>query len=335
MQKLTLKPNLTMKYFFTLMYILLCSNYMLAQCDELFFSEYVEGWSNNKALEIYNPTPLAIDLSAYEIVRYSNGDDQASTPQQLEGIIEPYSTFVVGLDKRDPDGIGYDAPMWDGWITDSITNEPIYLPDTDLQSRIDFWANGIYYSGTDPDSAAMYPMALFFNGNDAITLERIGLGVADLIGRVGENPGDAAGWADDEGNWWTKDHTLIRKPFISQGVSMNPTVFDPTLEWDSLPVNTFINLGSHECDCQNNSNLFETEPSFVIYPNPSHGEHVTINSISAINNIRVHNKLGQELLNINIADLNKTEITLPNKNDIYFISVKNRYGIKTKPIILH
>ena len=31
---------------------------------ELFISEYVEGWSNNKALEIYNPTGESIDLSS-------------------------------------------------------------------------------------------------------------------------------------------------------------------------------------------------------------------------------------------------------------------------------
>ena len=33
-------------------------------CSQLFFSEYVEGWSNNKALEIYNPTGEEIDLSS-------------------------------------------------------------------------------------------------------------------------------------------------------------------------------------------------------------------------------------------------------------------------------
>ena len=31
---------------------------------ELFFSEYIEGTSNNKALEIYNGTGAAIDLAA-------------------------------------------------------------------------------------------------------------------------------------------------------------------------------------------------------------------------------------------------------------------------------
>ena len=37
--------------------------------NDLFFSEYVEGWANNKALEIYNPTPNTIDLSNYSISR--------------------------------------------------------------------------------------------------------------------------------------------------------------------------------------------------------------------------------------------------------------------------
>ena len=126
-----------------------------AQCSDLFFSEYVEGWSNNKALEIYNPTANSIDLSAYSITRYSNGADGTNgqiVPQQLCVTIGPYSTFVIGLDKRDPNGTGYDAPMWDGYYTytDSITGEEVttYDPNDDLQSKIDFWANGVYYSGT-------------------------------------------------------------------------------------------------------------------------------------------------------------------------------------------
>lgn len=44
-----------------------------AQCDDIFISEYVEGWSNNKAIELYNPTDAAIDLSDYRLERYSNG----------------------------------------------------------------------------------------------------------------------------------------------------------------------------------------------------------------------------------------------------------------------
>jgi len=42
-------------------------------CSDLFFSEYIEGSGNNKAIEIYNPTGAAIDLSDYQIQRFSNG----------------------------------------------------------------------------------------------------------------------------------------------------------------------------------------------------------------------------------------------------------------------
>jgi predicted extracellular nuclease len=36
---------------------------------DLFFSEYVEGSSNNKALEIYNSTGAAIDLGRRKLRR--------------------------------------------------------------------------------------------------------------------------------------------------------------------------------------------------------------------------------------------------------------------------
>ena len=48
---------------------------------ELFISEYVEGSSNNKAIEIYNPTGVSIDLGAdqYKILMYFNGAITAGT----------------------------------------------------------------------------------------------------------------------------------------------------------------------------------------------------------------------------------------------------------------
>tara|TARA_B100000902_G_C27312499_1_gene919238 strand:+ start:2354 stop:3334 length:981 start_codon:yes stop_codon:yes gene_type:complete len=324
-----------MKYFFTFIFYFFSISFIQAQCSDLFFSEYVEGWSNNKALEIYNPTANSINLSAYSITRYSNGSIAASTPQQLSGTIGPYSTFVIGLDKRDPNATGYDAPMWDGYYTytDSITGQEVttYDPNDDLQSKIDFWANGNYYQGTDPDSVAVYPMTMFFNGNDAITLELIGAGIIlDIIGKVGEDPG--ASWTDGSGNYWTKDHTLIRKASIISGVTVNPLVFDPTLEWDSLPANTFINLGSHDCDCSN-MNLMNHTEKFIIYPNPSKDKTITISNLVGENNIIIHNQIGQKIITKKTTNLQETQITLPNKNGIYFVSVENPSGIKTQPII--
>ncbi|MDO6743067.1 DUF5689 domain-containing protein [Tenacibaculum soleae] len=46
--------------------------------NDLFFSEYVEGSSNNKYLEIYNGTGNTVDLSTYKIELYGNGSDSAT-----------------------------------------------------------------------------------------------------------------------------------------------------------------------------------------------------------------------------------------------------------------
>lgn len=64
-------------------------------CGDLFISEYIEGSSNNKAIEIYNPTASAINLSGYDLVIYANGSSTASSPITLSGTINPYSVHVV------------------------------------------------------------------------------------------------------------------------------------------------------------------------------------------------------------------------------------------------
>ena len=317
--------------------LFLFTNSFGQECSQLFFSEYIEGWSNNKALEIYNPTSESIDLSSYSISRYANGGTTPSTTQ-LTGIINAYETFVVCLDKQDPNGEGYEAPVWDGYFTyiDSLTNEEvtIYDEETDLQSKVDLFLNPIYYFGTDPDSAAAFPTTMYFNGNDAITLELLGTGIViDLIGKVGEDPG--ASWNDSDGNYWTKDHTLIRKPFISQGVSMNPTVFDPTLEWDSLPVNSFMNLGFHDCDCNITSKLNELNNNLEIYPNPTNGKkQVYISNDYAIKELLVIDQLGK-VISSQKTDNSRATIDISKySSGLYFISIIDKYGTKTRPIVL-
>ncbi len=57
---------------------------------DLFFSEYVEGSSYNKALEIYNGTGSTVDLSAYTI-ELSN----TSTPISLSGTLASGDVFVI------------------------------------------------------------------------------------------------------------------------------------------------------------------------------------------------------------------------------------------------
>jgi plastocyanin/DNA/RNA endonuclease YhcR with UshA esterase domain len=67
-----------------------------APCTELYFSEYLEGSSNNKALEIYNPTNAAINLSAYSVKAYNNGGTSVSNSLQLPNkMLAPYDVYVI------------------------------------------------------------------------------------------------------------------------------------------------------------------------------------------------------------------------------------------------
>lgn len=67
------KTTTKMKQLITIIALIFIGGSVNAQCDDLFFSEYIEGSSNNKAIEIYNPTSNAIDLSGYSIERFNNG----------------------------------------------------------------------------------------------------------------------------------------------------------------------------------------------------------------------------------------------------------------------
>ncbi|MCF6347704.1 MAG: endonuclease [Flavobacteriaceae bacterium] len=62
---------------------------------ELFFSEYVEGSSYNKALEIVNATNSSINLSAYSIKKQSNGAGSWSDGISLNGQLASGAVFVA------------------------------------------------------------------------------------------------------------------------------------------------------------------------------------------------------------------------------------------------
>jgi hypothetical protein len=62
-----------MKKIYTILALLITSTLASAQCSDIFFSEYAEGSSNNKYLEIYNSSPNDISLEDYLLVSCSNG----------------------------------------------------------------------------------------------------------------------------------------------------------------------------------------------------------------------------------------------------------------------
>ena len=220
-------------------------------CSEVFISEYVEGLGNNRAIELYNPTNNNIDLSNYGLVRYSNGSDVAGNVSYLTGAtIDAHSTYVIALDKRDSLGTGLEAPIF-----------------PELQMVADTFLNPLSSGGTWP---------MYFSGNDAVALVKTINAVdnqVDLFGKIGEGAG-FGGWNAYGTNiigqtlYISENHTLQRKYTVTQGIPINPASFDITIEYDSLPNNTFSGLGVHDCQCNivpvpgcNNLNACNFDPN--------------------------------------------------------------------------
>jgi hypothetical protein len=81
-------------------YLSYLEEYVLADpstlTTELFISEYIEGSSNNKALEIYNPTGAEVDLTPYSIVEnYGSG----TNTYDLTGTLAAGDVLVICTDQ--------------------------------------------------------------------------------------------------------------------------------------------------------------------------------------------------------------------------------------------
>ena len=226
-----------MNKFLFFIFIAFSLNNANAQCNQLFFSEYVEGSGNDKALEIYNPTNSAINLTNYWVKRYGNGSIDATGGgiTQLSGVIQPHSTFI----------------LVNGQTTSTATSPACSVA---LQNLILSPNNGML--------DGVFPAPCYFNGDDALTLEygvsSANTTIIDVFGKIGEDPGVA--WTNippftdgGGGIWITTNHTLTRKASVLQGVTSNPTMFDALLEYDTLSNNTWSNLGTHNCNCPTNS----------------------------------------------------------------------------------
>jgi predicted extracellular nuclease len=244
-----------------------------AQCNQIFISEVIEGWSNNKAVEIYNPTANTVNLNGIGLVRFTNGSTEFGSIALLDGYsIAAHDVIVVVLDKQDPAGTGLEAPVWD-----------------DLAAAADVFINPTYDNGVWP---------MYFNGNDAIAIvSNNGQTLIDLYGRIGEGAG-FGGWSaygtDETGAtlYATTDHTQIRKSTVTSGITMNPSSFDVFAQYDTLPANTFTFLGAHTCDC-NVSVSENVERPISIYPNPVTGDILNVVSPNIIRSIRIYDNTGR------------------------------------------
>lgn len=319
-----------MKRFFLLLSAFFFASALVAQdCSELFFSEYIEGSRNNKALEVYNPTANTIDLSEYVVKRYSNGQTTGPSELSLYGSLLEHDVAVIVN--------GQDDSVW----VSTYWSEPVN--DT-LAALADIRCSG------------EYPTPMYFNGNDALVLEHSGA-IVDIFAYVGGGDPGANGWNDDpttnylagDDYWtsWTKDRGLIRKPTVMQGVTQNPSAgqWDVSAEWDTVPGNEdhpygqdiWDNLGTHECNCYSQSvNQIQKQIKMVFYPNPVTNSRFIILATEKVNHIEIFNTAGQAVYTNALENADdEVPVTLEScPPGIYLVNVQFANGKKASQKLL-
>ena len=344
----------------TLLVLSLCISFISfsQDCSNLFISEYVEGWSNNKAIEIYNPTSSAVDLSNYFIARYSNGASVATNANavQLSGTIAAHDVYVAVIEKLDSTGQGQEAPVWDSLQAKA---DGYYCPDYNV-------SNAFYWNGNDAILLGSGTLGST-PGDDVTTASNFA--IIDIFGKIGENPANSAGAAGGTGAGWstdfpyntgagtivTTDHSLIRKSSIKNGEAAPVSFFNPLDQWDSIPAvvvrldangdtlfgtsgnpildGNWNSLGIHACDCNPAAVSSLENKVLSVYPNPSKGEFF-IKHDGQINSVIILNALGQK---IHSMDLNNhlTSINIGNKKGLYFLKFKtNKETYSTRRVII-
>jgi len=324
---------------------LLASTAHAQDCTKIFISEYVEGWSNNKALEIYNPTNQTINLSEYFVARYSNGSASATVANaaQLTGTIAPYDVYVAVLDKQDPAGTGQEAPIWDSL---QVRADGFYSPVYNT-------SNSFYWNGDDAVMLAKGTLSAVATDN---VTSAVGFQIIDIFGKIGEDPGTAwtntAPYNTGVGVGVTIDHSLIRKSTVLKGVTAQVASFNALGEYDSIPAVTYrvdgngdtivsgngtpilfgnwFSLGEHDCTCNTLGVDAKTqEEELVVYPNPSLDGVVYIKGASAIREVQVINALGQVINRYSNTSNAQVTLRLNADRGVYILRMVDQSGAVT------
>ncbi len=193
--------------------------------SELYFSEYVEGSSDNKALEIYNPTGETVDLSQYGIAISTNGGSWQN-PDPLTGMLDPGDVYVLI------------HPGFNFSLIDSAA-----IVDT-------IWSFATNHNGNDGRALAKL---IEGSWDENFTSYFI-----DVIGNDDVDTGD--GWDVAGVTAATKDHTLIRKAAISivnTDFAESAGTNTEDSEWRVFDQDFFTNLGYATPDASSETNILE------------------------------------------------------------------------------
>ncbi len=115
-----------------------------ACASDLIISEYIEGSSNNKYIEIYNGTGATVDLTDYQILLFANGSATATSTQAMSGTLADGAVVIY---ENSAEGLGVSG------IASAVCNfngdDAIAIYKISTSSYIDIFGN----IGCDPGSA--------------------------------------------------------------------------------------------------------------------------------------------------------------------------------------
>lgn len=212
-----------------------------AQSTDLFISEYAEGSSNNKYLEIYNGTGVTVDLSNYELWRISNGGNWPEGTVALSGNLANGDVLVVANSSAD----------------NAILS---------LSNATTAYSTATFFNGDDAVGLAKK------NASGTFVL-------IDAIGEDGADPG--TGWSVAGTTDATAEHTLIRKSTVcspttnwanSAGTTANNS------EWIVETQDYWTDAGKHTSNCQtSSSNSFTLQ--LLHYADVDGNEEVALDAV--------------------------------------------------------
>ena len=183
---------------------------------DLFFSEYAEGSSNNKYLEIYNGTGANVDLSSYLIMQNSNGGPWNENVDTLSGTLANGDVYVIANSSADA-SILAEADLTGSGIC--------YFNGDDARALIKVVSGDtiiLDYIGSFPeDPGSGWDVAGVTDATGEHTLVRksfVTSGSTNWTIAAGTNATDSEWIVHDQNTWsYLGSHTMIEPNLLSEG----------------------------------------------------------------------------------------------------------------------
>ena len=177
----------------------------LAIANDLFFSEYMEGSSNNKYVEIYNGTGDTVSLEDYQVKLFANGAASPTTTLDLSGTL-PHDEVLIIYNSSVSSAILSIITAHGYKISSGVTN---------------------------------------FNGDDGVGLYSNGTLIDQIGIVGGTDPGSAWTGTDANGAVLTTlNKTLVRTSSVYQG-NVTYLWTGSTIEWIAYATDTVTYLADH------------------------------------------------------------------------------------------